>query len=170
MRGVISFCRGAKQTLCSSRGQPPLRPHWGGMGNSFSHKLVFHRYAKEIPDLAYPVLWCCQPRGSNWGRWVLGHHTCKKQMQNKCIQDLHPSCSVLPMFICTLQTTVDVGDIRDLIRISILPIFMDSSACPKLSTLAKMAYNCVKWPKMVILLTISNDNYPSKKMGRRVAS
>ena len=48
---------------------------------------------------------------------------------------------------------------RDLARISKLPIFLNNSACPKLS---KMALNGVKWSIMVIFL--------SKKTGRWVAS
>ena len=39
---------------------------------------------------------------------------------------------------------------RDLARMLKLPIFMNSSARPKLSKMAKMAENGVKWSKMVV--------------------
>ena len=39
---------------------------------------------------------------------------------------------------------------RHLARISKLPVFLNSSAHPKLSTMAKMAFNGVKWLKMVL--------------------
>ena len=58
----------------------------------------------------------------------------------------------------------------DLARISKLSIFLNRSARPKLSKMAKMALNSVKWSKMVVFLPDSDDNCLSKKMGGWVAS
>ena len=43
-------------------------------------------------------------------RFFFAYYT-QKQMQNKCVHDLHVLCRVLHMFICIAQTAADVGDI-----------------------------------------------------------
>ena len=63
---------------------------------------------------------------------------------------------------CKCVTIKQSEQSRDLARISKLPIFLNNSDCPKLSKIAKMSLNCVKWSKIIIFL--------SKKTGRRVAS
>ena len=57
------------------------------------------------------------------------------------------------------------GVTRHLAKISKLPIFHFF-----LYKMVKMASNDVKWSKMLIFLTISNDNCPFKKTGGRVTS
>ena len=103
---------------------------------------------------------------------IKNHKTMETRLNQLCVHvwrhwRLQRSCNIQND---DLHMLVKLHTTQGLSQVSKLPVILNSSATPKLSKTAKMPQNGVKWPKMVIFLTESNDNCLFKKMGGRVAS